>query len=57
MQKLYEISPRFYEVGNLQVFDVPKGMVVVNLTRNKNDDTLHLVCKKVSLAKKKENKG
>ena len=53
MQKLYEISPRFYEVGNLQVFDVPKGMVVVSLTRNKYDGTLRLVCKRVALGKKK----
>ena len=53
MPKLYEITPRFYEVGNLQIFDVPKNMVVVNLTRNKNDGTLQLICKRVSLAKKK----
>ena len=59
MPKLYEIEPRFYVVGNLQIFDIPKGHVVVHLTRNKADGTLRLIARKVvkrkASAKKKKS--
>ena len=53
MPKEYKIEPRFKRKGDLQVFEVPKGYVVIRLERHSGDGTLRLICKRVSLAKAK----
>ena len=52
--KEYRIMPRYNKVeGNIQMFEMPKGMVVLRLERHAGDGTLTLVCERVSLAKKR----
>ena len=53
MPKEHKITPRFKRIGALQVFDIPKGYVVLRLERHAGDGTMSLICKRVSLAKKK----
>lgn len=52
MPKEYKLEPRFRVEGDLQVFEVPKGFIILRLERNKDDGTLRLIAKKVSKRKK-----
>ena len=53
MPKEHKITPLFKRIVGLQVFDIHKGYVVLRLELQDGDGTMSLICKRVSLAKKK----